>query len=424
MSEQGTGMASAAAGAGMNIGDVIASTPLEPFRSRDPYDSFDFASEAAPGAGSNFAGAGAVAGMPWTRNLVRQFQQPQAHQSRAKVATDPFGRLFESPIGQAALSIIGNESATLAQIGTFAAESLAASLMLMPGRQARRSHGFWTDETVRTLVVAAPPGLNVAPTVLVLDPAADREPQRVTSEVGVVPELIGDLHTALDSPQNAQGVGRMLFDSGPEGVLAAMWIARPEVIIARLPAMVSLACPSPALEVRCGTERSSVGMFCRDADGVAGATACLHGTGWIGTAVTLGGMPTVVKHANAVQDIVFLPLPDGYVVPNFANGVAGVRRDRAPAQNDPAAFDGCTSGSRQTVVSSHDAGLLRNRPTLQLKVQTPADVNRGDSGSALIDEHDRVMAFAFERTDFEARIQFADWIWAANALDSLGLTTL
>jgi hypothetical protein len=203
-----------------------------------------------------------------------------------------------------------------------------------------------------------------------------------------------------------------------------MWIARPEVIVMRAPQMIRLACPSPALEVICGNERSSIGMFCRDADGVAGATACLHGTGWLGTAVTMGGMPTVVKHANAVQDTVFLPLPEDYVVPNFAKGIAGVRRNRAPAVDDPAAFDGCTSGARATVISSHDAGLLRSRPTLQLKVQTPADVNRGDSGSALIDEDDQVMAFAFERTDFEARIQFADWIWAANALDALGLKQL
>jgi hypothetical protein len=58
---------------------------------------------------------------------------------------------------------------------------------------------------------------------------------------------------------------------------------------------------------------------------------------------------------------------------------------------------------------------------VQLKVQTDPDTDEGDSGSALIDEHDRVIGFAFERTDYDDYPQFTDWIWAANALRALNL---
>src|SRR5438034_4607166 len=75
-----------------------------------------------------------------------------------------------------------------------------------------------------------------------------------------------------------------------------------------------------------------------------------------------------------------------------------------------------------TYIKSHDAGILRNRRTLQLKVQTPADTNSGDSGSALVDQDDRVVAFGFERTGLGEFPELTDWIWAANALSALGLT--
>ena len=68
--------------------------------------------------------------------------------------------------------------------------------------------------------------------------------------------------------------------------------------------------------------------------------------------------------------------------------------------------------------------LLRRRPTVQLRVQTDVATDRGDSGCALIDGDDRVLAFAFERTGYDEYPQFADWIWAANALRALELTPL
>jgi hypothetical protein len=56
------------------------------------------------------------------------------------------------------------------------------------------------------------------------------------------------------------------------------------------------------------------------------------------------------------------------------------------------------------------------------RIQTDPDTDEGDSGSALIDEYDQVIGFAFERTDYNDYPQFTDWIWAANALRALSLT--
>jgi hypothetical protein len=197
--------------------------------------------------------------------------------------------------------------------------------------------------------------------------------------------------------------------------------AGPEVVITRLPRMERLCAPWPHLPVECGGQRSTAGVFAHDADGVLGVTCCFHGTGPVGTVVTIGLRDYVVTRASEVQDTVFVAMP-GFNLPDLA-GLAGARV-AAPGQGDRARFDGATNRQRDTVVQSHDAGLLRRRPGVQLKVQTRPDTDRGDSGSALIDADDRVVGFAFEKTAFDDWPQFTDWIWAANALDALGLTPL
>jgi hypothetical protein len=102
-------------------------------------------------------------------------------------------------------------------------------------------------------------------------------------------------------------------------------------------------------------------------------------------------------------------------------GLGGVREDREPAKADHVRFDGVINQNRTTRIFGSDNGLLRARPTVQLKVQTDPDTDQGDSGSALLDEHDSVLGFAFERTDYDDYPQFTDWIWAANALRALQL---
>ena len=113
-------------------------------------------------------------------------------------------------------------------------------------------------------------------------------------------------------------------------------------------------------------------------------------------------------------------MPQGYVKPPvYAAG--GIRSTRAPSEAEQVRFEGVGTGSRVlTRVKSHDAGILRKRATVQLKVQTPADTNTGDSGSALVDDDDRVIGFGFERTAPADFPELTDWVWAAYALAALG----
>jgi hypothetical protein len=123
---------------------------------------------------------------------------------------------------------------------------------------------------------------------------------------------------------------------------------------------------------------------------------------------------------SAVQDLVFIPINNGSNLPRMA-GLGGVLEDREPARSAWVRFDGATNQNRKTRVISTDAGMLRARPNIMLKLQTDPDTDQGDSGSALLDEHDKVLGFAFERTSYDDHPQFTDWIWAANALRALQL---
>jgi hypothetical protein len=407
---------------GMNLTELVASVPMSPPDARDPYIAFDYALNEAPfqPSGTDFGWRTALD----KQLLTKSFQSSWPSGTSGADSGNPFGRLFRTEIGKVAASIVGNESQTLTQFGTIAAETLAAAMTLV-STDGSKTREIWAEEDTRTLVLPGDPANGKPPTLLLLDPNAPPVAERVTDRVVLLPRALQEARARLrnDSIETSgmPQVEGLVFSSGPDALLTALWIARPEVIRVRKPEMERVSCPSPAIELRAGADRSSLGMFCRDPNGVAGFTGCYHGTGPIGTAITLGGQPTAITLANAVQDLVFAPLPAGYVVPNFAVGVAGIRRGRAPAQNDSANFDGCTSGFKVTYITSHDAGLLRTRASVQLKVQTTADLNHGDSGSALIDCNDQVIAFAFERTAINEPLQFADWIWAANAYDALGL---
>lgn len=210
-----------------------------------------------------------------------------------------------------------------------------------------------------------------------------------------------------------------ILSSGAGAMEELIYACKPEVISSRMPNMVPLCTPASCLSISANDQVSTAGIFCFDKDGEFGVTGCYHGTGPIGTPVTVGLKRSQVKLASETQDLVFIPLGRHHNIPGL-RGENGLR-ERPPAQSDAMRFEGATSGQVQTVVCSHDAGLNRRRPTLQLKVQTRADTNFGDSGCALIDEDDRIVGFAFEQTAYGEYPAFTDWIWAANALAALNL---
>jgi hypothetical protein len=143
----------------------------------------------------------------------------------------------------------------------------------------------------------------------------------------------------------------------------------------------------------------------------------------VGTPVQVGQQNSAVAIADNIQDTVFVPLGDDYKLPNL-RGRAGALRDRAPGLYDNVEFYGAASGATKTQIVSYDPGILRFGRTIQLRVQTDADTNTGDSGSALINQDDKVVGFAFRTAGFGDKPQIADWIWAANALSALGLTAV
>jgi hypothetical protein len=200
-------------------------------------------------------------------------------------------------------------------------------------------------------------------------------------------------------------------------------ISQPEVVKTRRPKMIPLCVPLPCIKLEGEAQVSTAGIFCRDSSGNLGVTGCFHGTGPVGTDVMVDLRQCQVTRANQVQDIVFIPLGEGLNIPDL-EGVGGVRIDREPARAEHVHFDGVVNQNQRTRVFGCDNGLLRARPTVQLKVQTDPDTDCGDSGCALLDENDQVIGFAFERTDYDDYPQFTDWIWAANALSALELTPL
>jgi len=254
--------------------------------------------------------------------------------------------------------------------------------------------------------------------VLVLDPALDFAGTKLLEDSFDMMSMVWErLQRAARAPDMTERERALL--GGVDG--AMIEAAAPHVIHTRLPRMEPLCVPTPPIEVGCPPQISTAGLFCRDAQGTLGITACLHGTGPVGTRVTVGLREFEVRLAHPVQDLVFIPLPSDYNFPLLL-GRGGPCRDRAPGQGDPVRFVGVKSGATTTWISSHDTGLLRQRATVQLKVQTGPDANPGDSGAVLIDADDRVVGFAFERSAYGDKPEFTDWIWAANALAALGLS--
>jgi len=327
----------------------------------------------------------------------------------------PMDRMFGTRMGQESMRIIGNESRTLEALQRISLEIMARAL--------HQSGQVKADE--RLLAV---PGRNGRPSVLMrLSPSVENaENSRVVSDEMDLPlpmlldtGMMEMVDEAVPSPEAA--ALRSIQSAGPEALAQLFLVAQPEIVLTRRPRMIPLCVPSPHMEVKAGGQLSTAGVLCVDASGELGVTACYHGTGPVGTPVTVGGESSQVKLANPVQDTVFIPLRDRSLVKAMI-GAAGVRQEREPARADPARFDGAVNHDQRTRIFSTDTGLLRARPTIMLKLQTDADTDQGDSGCALLDEDDRVLGFAFERTAYDDYPQFTDWIWAANALRALNLT--
>jgi hypothetical protein len=325
---------------------------------------------------------------------------------------DPMNRLFDTIVGRDAASAVGNERRTLAAIERLSVEAIAASLLI--SGQAEKDDRF--------LVMPATPSRRTILMLMSPRVGSAKESRVISDELKLPLDLLfHGLREAVDpresSPETT--VLRELLGGGPRALAEAFHISQPEVVLTRRPRMIPLSVLSPLMPIESGGKLSTAGMLCRDADGDVGVTGAYHATGPVGTDVVVGGHTSRVKRASEVQDTVFIPLGSPFGMPSV--GLGGVRQDREPGRSDRVRFDGRINQNRGTRIYGTDAGLLRARPTIMLKLQTDPDTDQGDSGCALIDQDDKVLGFAFERTAYDDHPQFTDWIWAANALRALGL---
>lgn len=319
-------------------------------------------------------------------------------------------RLFNTDVGKRAVNAVGNETLTLAAVERLSMEIMAASLRVT-GQ---------CKPTDRLLVMQGEE--RRPPVVALMSPSIAADKTRVASqEMDLHFDILEKgLHEIGKPDSKAEAATLAEVMAGGEQALAELFlIARPQVVVTRRPKMVPLCVSVPHMRIDIGGRFSTVGILCSDADGVRGVTGAFHGIGPIGTQVLVNGMESRVKRADPVQDIVFVPLHDP--MPVGIAGRGGIEKEREPSRSDPVHFDGATNQARTQILSS-DAGLLRARPSVQLRLQTRPDTDQGDSGCALIDtKQDRVLGFAFERTAVDDYPGFTDWIWAANAMNALQL---
>lgn len=388
-------------------------------KSRGLRDVVDLALSKDRGAGRRYGAAGAGPGAD--RELDGEYESARSPGSPAAPDTaslsDPISRMFATTTGRSAAARIGNETRTIAAFDQLGAEIIAEALVL--SNQVQSSD--------RLLITRKANG--DVPVLLILsDRIQDVGDSRVISDEVQLPLDLMKRAVEAAPSQPAAGVPELMVletarSHGAAGIADTMIISRPEIVLTRLPRMVPICVPQPGKAVMFGEMISTAGILCCDAEGTLGVTACFHGTGPVGTKVKIGGRECVVKRASELQDLVFIPVDKDFTYLGL-RGRGGLRGqgDLAPAEGDSAWFDGATNANTETWVQSVDRSIFRNAPGTQLRFQTDRDTDHGDSGSALLDSQDRILGFAHRMTDYGEHPEFADWVWAPNALRALGLT--
>jgi hypothetical protein len=257
-------------------------------------------------------------------------------------------RMFETNIGSRLTHIIGDPERTLVALERLSLEAVAETL---------RCTGE-AKSTVR--LILAPRGANRSPAVLLLSPDVDPDsPARVVSDLLRLPfRSLRETMTHCADPNEdfpeALAV-REILHLGDRSVAEVFLVSQPEIVVTRRPRMIPLCVSSPYMKIELGTTISTAGVLCKDSAGDIGVTGCFHGTGPDGTKVMVGLRQCQVSRANLVQDIVFIPLGEGFNVPQMT-GLGGVRTHREPARADYVHFDGATNNNQSTRILGCDNG--------------------------------------------------------------------
>jgi hypothetical protein len=337
---------------------------------------------------------------------------------------DVFGRLFSTKVGTLLHDQIGNEGRTAGTMGLFAVEVLSEAITLNAPPLLRTAL-TWAAKYIRQMAVFGG-SLNTDLLILLPESFAPDEPQVLLSadhlDPGLIDKALEQLGSRVESLPPDSSL-RALYAMGQDEVLQALWIARPKVILARAPVMERTCVPLEAIAVAKGEEKSTAGIFARDGAGKLGITVAFHATGDRGTQIEVAGRPATIAGGSQIFDTSFALLPEDFAIPPL-RGLKGPMLRRAPSRGETMRFYGAASKEVETSIEGVDLGIPGVDPGRMRCVQTTRDTNPGDSGAALVNSDDEVVGLAYQRSKFNDRPAFADWVWAKSVYDVLGLQPL
>jgi hypothetical protein len=206
-------------------------------------------------------------------------------------------------------------------------------------------------------------------------------------------------------------------------VAEAAQAQRFQVIVTRPPSTIPTAiAPTPAWEVvpQLGEgSNASAGVVAIDGAGRHGVTSANHAFAEKAHDVTVAGVPGTICSRHPVSDSCFIAVsmanPVGQAVQGPLSGIS-------PGEGQIVTFHGTASGSQSTFVTGWDKGIpFEIRPWGRLRVLTKPATNPGDSGAALLDGTGKVIGFAFDRTGYDAPVEYSAWIWAEFIYAAHGL---
>jgi hypothetical protein len=357
---------------------------------------------------------------------------------RSATRGDAISRIFETEIGKRFHQQIGNESRTLETIGTYAthivnellppASSMSVDAAITRpavtraggvGPVRRADQPYVISARARRLVVYHGDD-RMRRSLLILDPElAPDTPSRVLPSDEVA-RLVSNAKNRIGE---LAGVG-IPEAQNPSDVLDAVWIARPRVVVAPHPKLISTCVCRPALGVEYNGEQSTVGACAVDDSGLTGVTVCYHGTGASGTAVKIDGVSRSVARHSEIVDTCFVPIPRNELPPSSnLRGRGGLLMKRAPGAKERHTFWAVTvAAERETFVTAADPPVPSLTPRRQLCIYTDAVTNYGDSGGALVNDDDQLVGLCFQRTAFGEKPEFSTWVWAPVAFLTLNLS--
>ena len=260
--------------------------------------------------------------------------------------------------------------------------------------------------------------------MVVLD-SGYRGAEPATLTVDVSPEQLADVVGGLFNRSRLPQV----FESGGldlvRGVVMEAARAQPfHVLVASPPATIATsftAAPGWLVGgISSGFQSSaSAGVVATDAAGRVGATSADHAFKPDASHAFVNGYTGKIVSRHALSDSCFIEL-DG-VVRQEGRPVTGPLTGFTPREGETVTFAGSTQHG-STIVTGWDKGIpFEIHPWNRLRVLTRAVTNPGDSGAALLSGTGDVVGFAFDRTGYDAEIEYSAWIWAEFVFMAHGL---